>query len=667
MKEEAWIWTELLAFDNVQKDYGVEEYIKRVGFVPDGISLLLSAIDFVLLHQGMKTEYELFPDVCSRLAHEENEERKRQKWTNHQLRGLVCHLRGRGVKVFFSFFVPGHDIVFHHEWCMDHPEVLLGSKNYGIIPCAVNMLARLKDGTLFEDFFVEKLTETVCDYGFDGWHGADSQGPLGSLCGSDASDEFVFQFAEYIGTERLGSEYLEKMDDSPEKMSRRLEYIWKNFNKEWADFTSKRWVSLWSKASAAMHSLGKETMINSPMTKSVFESVFYFGLDYREIAKIGVDYLLVESVSTSITLINGGEERLFDYCGALAELKASTPGMKLLMMPGVKDVVESYDSLRHAPARLERDFYMLANQTILQGNALSRCADGYIVCLGDGITPQEWIFLNTLRKEAFSFEPAENGELVWLLEPKVFDPMRADHQKHGTWPPYLQISHLVENYALDISCVCTADSLDHVRQPLLVPNFDLLDQKLQDKLMSEKRMPVFLLGNFSGKELPSNASAVFCRIKEDCKIGCVALNAPVQAQKTDVPCPENLHPFDWTNYRKSVENRCPRMDIPEGFWTAVAKLIRDCIGESPLENPQDGTLVMGMKNRQSLKRVALISRLHKYAVAKYRIEGEPEHIEKISPFPYSKLMKKGKYLGCKDAYSPLHVPPMGMMAFEYKE
>ncbi|OQA82264.1 MAG: hypothetical protein BWY31_03304 [Lentisphaerae bacterium ADurb.Bin242] len=666
-KEEAWIWTELLAFDNTQTDYGVGEYLHRTGFVPDGVSLLLSAIDFVLLHRGMETEYELFPDVCSRLAHEENEERKRQKWTNHQLRGLVCHLRGRGVKIFFSFFVPGHDITFHHEWCMDHPEVLLGSKNYGIIPCAVNMLARLKDGTLFEDFFVAKLVETVCDYGFDGWHGADSQGPLGSLCRNDGSDEFVFQFAEYIGRERFGSEYLEEMDASPEKMSLRLEYIWKNFHTEWADFASKRWVSLWSKATAAMHALGKETMINSPMTKSVFESIFYFGLDYREIAKIGVDYLLVESVSTSISLINGGEERLFDYCAAIAELKAAAPGMKFIMMPGVKDVVESYDSLRHAPARLERDFYMLSNQTILCRNGLRRCADGYMICLGDGITPQEWSFLNNLRKETYSFGPVRSGELVWLLDPAVFDPMREDHRKHGTWPPYLQVSHLVENYALDISCVCTADARKYVKQPLLVPNFDLLDRTLQEELLAEKRIPVFLLGNFHNEKIPARASAVFCRIDDDYTLGCVALNSVAKARKTELPCPEKRRVFDGSDYHKPVENRCPRMDIPESFWKGAAKLIREGIGKSPLENPQDGTLVMSMKNRQSVKRVALISRLHKYAVAKYGLEKDPGTITKISPFPYARLVRKGKYLGCKDAYSPLHVPPMGMMVFEYKD
>ena len=89
---ERWIWTELLAFDITQEDYGVAAYLERTGFAPDGISFLLSAVDFILLHKGMEEEYTLFPDICSRVAHERNEERHRQEWTNWKLKGLVDEL-----------------------------------------------------------------------------------------------------------------------------------------------------------------------------------------------------------------------------------------------------------------------------------------------------------------------------------------------------------------------------------------------------------------------------------------------------------------------------------------------------------------------------------------------------------------------------------------------
>lgn len=48
MNYEAWIWTELLAFDNTCPDQGVDVYIERLAFTPMGISLLASDSDFIL-------------------------------------------------------------------------------------------------------------------------------------------------------------------------------------------------------------------------------------------------------------------------------------------------------------------------------------------------------------------------------------------------------------------------------------------------------------------------------------------------------------------------------------------------------------------------------------------------------------------------------------------
>ena len=79
---EPWIWTELLAFDNTQGGLGVEAYLTRLGFVPQGISIMASASDFVMLHESLEEERPLFQDVCTRFGHAGNEERARQDWTN---------------------------------------------------------------------------------------------------------------------------------------------------------------------------------------------------------------------------------------------------------------------------------------------------------------------------------------------------------------------------------------------------------------------------------------------------------------------------------------------------------------------------------------------------------------------------------------------------------
>ncbi|MEI6504243.1 MAG: hypothetical protein WCP21_24790, partial [Armatimonadota bacterium] len=102
MNYEAWLWTELLAFDNTSCDLGVGEYLERLGFTPTGISLMASASDFIVLHEDLSEERPLFPDVCARFGQAGNEERQRQDWTNFQLRDLVAKLQAAGVQVYVS-------------------------------------------------------------------------------------------------------------------------------------------------------------------------------------------------------------------------------------------------------------------------------------------------------------------------------------------------------------------------------------------------------------------------------------------------------------------------------------------------------------------------------------------------------------------------------------
>ena len=506
-REESWIWTELLAFDCARPDYGVAGYIRRVGYAPHGVSLLLAHQDFILLHKGMDTEYELFPDVCSRQGHDYNEERERQRWTNFQLLGLIKGLQKHGVKVFVSIFRENLHNQFHHEWLTDHP--------------GIGFLSRLEDGeTFFEDLFVGKLQEVVSDYGFDGWHAADAQCPAMPINYGPSeylADDIFFQFAEHLGKERLDAKYLQRFDvpiENLEKKHERLSYVWHNFKHEWMDFISSRWESLHAKATATLHGMGKEIMLNSCVTQSVFESMFYYGLDTRRLAAIGIDYFIVETVATSFALIYADKGELFNFAASMAELKAALPNVKLIMLTPVKDVVESFNSIRHAPHRLERDFYFIANQTIAGKAGDKRCADGFMICLGDGIPENEWKILAAIRDLAYSFEIAETEGFVWLSDNAVFDAMRSDHERHGTLPPYLKIAQLLMR-GNEISCVCSPEDLDKVKdRPLVVPSYDLIAPELKQKMLERKKLTA-LIGNFHGASIPENAAALFCRLSDE--------------------------------------------------------------------------------------------------------------------------------------------------------
>ena len=207
MDSEKWIWLELFAFDPEKDDCGVESYIKNAGFIPNGVSLLLNAIDFVLLYDGMDREYPLFDEVNGRGS-------GHKKWTNYRLRQLINELQKNGIKVFFSVFTFYWKNKSRTEFIAAHPECAVVYSEQGKTR-AVDVLAKLDNGQYLEDIFAANLYRIMCDYRFNGWHGPDWFGPGGSLKGS-CSDNIVSQFIEFLGGNI--PEGLEPVtDDQPEK------------------------------------------------------------------------------------------------------------------------------------------------------------------------------------------------------------------------------------------------------------------------------------------------------------------------------------------------------------------------------------------------------------------------------------------------------------------
>ena len=148
MNAEKWIWLELFAFDPEADDCGVSRYIKNANFTPDGVSLLLNAIDFVLLYNGMDKEYFLYDEVNGRGS-------GHKKWTNYRLRQLVRELKKYGIKVFFSVFTFYWMNKSRKEFIASHPECAVVYSEQGKTR-AVDVLSRLDNGQYLEDIFAEK-------------------------------------------------------------------------------------------------------------------------------------------------------------------------------------------------------------------------------------------------------------------------------------------------------------------------------------------------------------------------------------------------------------------------------------------------------------------------------------------------------------------------------
>jgi len=654
MNHESWIWTELLAFDNTQADLGVSDYLDRLGFAPTGVSLLASASDFIVLHEGLDEERPLYPDVCARFGQAGNEERQRQEWTNQQVRDLVSRLRAAGVQVFVSVFAAYHHDRFHREWLSDHPEARIVYSHLGVTD-GVQMLARLADGTYYQDLFAGQLARVLLDYGFDGFHGPDCLGPAGSLSFNDCSDGIAAQFAEFLGADAPAELTDQRGWDEP-ALAARMAVINDRLYARWVEFNLLRWEQFWAAIVGAVKPLGKGTMINSANTKSAFESMHIFGMDYRRVARLGVDYLVVETVAANLALINGGYERHFDFAATLAEMKAHLPGMKLLFLHGVKDVCESYDLLRHAPSRLEREVYTLANQTRVTPDGLERCATGFMVCLGDGLAATEWAYLRRQWHTAWSATPTRAGELTWVYADSAVDALRHDYPARGTWPAFKQIAHLVEHEALQIHSICRVEDLAHATGPLIVPNADLLTSDERSAVAAYAGGPVVLLGHLA------NEGTYACRVLESGRtVAEVAMAPAAPWQPADAIPP--LFFGDRPNHEA----------LPAEFWTAAAEAIRAAVDNwstaHGLAMVHAGNAIEGLRlllheTGPGRLRLALVSTIDTYLVPDFTIVPAPAAVEKVSGFPYTPLNLSDGQVRTGLNFTPLHVPPHGIIVMD---
>ncbi len=656
---EAWVWTELLAFDNTSPDFGVGAYLETAQERPYGISLLLSSIDFVLLHAGITEEYELFRDIASRFGHPGNENRERQRWTNCQLRGLVAALQRAGIKVYASVFAIYLEDRFHTEWVSACPECRVVFQSLGLTN-GVELLSRRRDGVLVEDLFTAKLREVVLDYGFDGFHGADGMGPGCSIAESNFSDDMTHQFCATLADPPR--ELRQSIGADIPQLQRRAALIRTHFRTEWRAFHCRRWAECWEKITTMLHAIGKGSMINSANTKGAVEGMYQFGIDFRIIP---ADYLVVESVAANLSLIHGGYDRHFDFAATLMDLAALTaPDKKILFLHGVKDVVESYDLLRHAPGRLEREFFTLANLFCREAKErLRRCADGFMMCLGDGESADEWRYLWRQWQAGFEFDAVRAGDFTWIWPDQAVDAQVLAYPRCGNWPGALTVGALTARYALCVACVCRLSQLSHAKGPLLVTDAETLTQGQWEALRRYSDGPVTAIGSFAAGEFPEGGYiAIQVPIADGRSLAVITLHAEAAeppALLAEIPA------FADTGYPAGFWLPTPYLAIPEEFWQKTADIMAGLLPPGIRADQLAGKLrLLTMSDGAGTRRVGLVSIADHYLVPEWHCRPKPERIAKVSAFPYTPVLWRDGHAGTGWANTPLHIPPCGIIVLD---
>ncbi len=483
------IWMQLLGLDREQPDYGVGEWKERMGFTPDGVCLFLCHSDIINQHDNMENEFELHPDDCAYCAIPRNTIRERQPWTNYDLRGAVNKLKEEGVAPYLSIQGASYNNAFHREWITDHPEIHAfftdGSRR------SMYVLKRFTDGTYYEDFFIDKLCKTLVDYGFDGIQLSDQFCPPGGVTHNcDYSTDMIEQFLNYTGITPPENILASMGNDDGDAIKMRGEWIWKSVREQWLLFLTWRWEGFCKKICDAVHAIGKKVITLAVYLSDPLETIYCFGVDLKRLTKAGVDYIMPNTLPTSVHF-NGREESFWRYMSTIPLNAAYLNGTEQLCMLGVKDSTEEWDALQHEPCMFQRDMYTILGQQMLEKDGYRSAADGVMICLGDSVSADEWSFMRKHFDVAYSHDVEEILTPVALWsDDALYNTLHAVIET-GRWSAHKFI-YETANHGTPCGAVVKTENLSSVKSTLFVPNFDLLSQNEREAVVNHTNSPVVI-------------------------------------------------------------------------------------------------------------------------------------------------------------------------------
>lgn len=469
------IWIELIGFDKDADDFGVNEYFKTTGFIPDSVSLHLTSINFVNTHKGMEEEYVIPPYACSYAGHSQNDLRWRQDWTNYDLRSLIKELKKHGVKVFASFF----DLVTDdsEDFCKLHPELFFESTNPDSTEKGIFMIKRFKDGSYYEDFLETKLVETVNDYGFDGVQLADGiSSPRNAIWFADFSDDVI---------EQSGLEIPQGVD--------KISYIQTEKRAEWIEFYRKRWNKFLVKIITALKNNGTIVAVNSAWTRDPVEALYRYGTDYAVIDEAGADYFVVEDVSSDLAILatedNHGykfsyEERKmvhYEFIANLMTINAHLKNMKIIPLFMIWDNQEQWNVIHHAPTAMQRAATANFSHFCIKNTEINPITNGPHFCLGDALSKSDWDFIRLCIDNAYISDAsgADGATFIWSRS-KAKAEVDA-FVKKGLWHSAKWLAVLLRKGAA-LANIAEIGDIDNLKGDIVVANYCLLSDDEKKKV-----------------------------------------------------------------------------------------------------------------------------------------------------------------------------------------
>jgi len=636
-KAELFAWMPLTGFDRDQPDKGVSALMERTQFTLHGVCLFLFHADFVHHHNGMDEVRVLAPDNCSYYANPYNEERRRQEWTNHDLRTLTAELEKRGTHTYFSIMGVDLHNRFHEEWIEGHPELRQNLRDF---TGTLNVLKRFSDGTYYEDYFADKICEVMQDYGFTGMHVADFFCPqTGTIWQGDFSLDMMDQFTAHTGI-RFPDEILRETEDTPENITRRGDWIWANCRAEWIEFFAWRWEKFWEKICSRLHAIGKKVFVLGMYCTDPFQTLYSKGVDLRRIVNAGVDYLMPNMAANGSSISRGRPWPYFQWASMIPLSDAYADGARKLNMLGVKDAAEEWDMLHHAPTFLDRDISYLPSSFRYTGEGLKRCLDGYNICLADGIYKDEWTWLRERFSIAFSTVPKKilTPTLVW--SDAAHRNMLREYIRTRRWTLHKFLYELNWEGAM-CGAVVRTEHLTDACGTLFVPNFDLLSEEEKRQIADYKGGGVICTasaeGDFSPEAYGIRPEITFEDTNTPFRNAVFAWGLNLTDTKEITAClaeedpsPILEDPFGAKESTNTLREPMPFQKVSAGFVRALAVLLKASLTDI-LESTHP---VIPMLLEDGAIRLYILNndRLH-YAPALITMKQKIDRVQNVSKFP----------------------------------
>ena len=314
----------------------------------------------------------------------------------------------------------------------------------------------------------ESLSAFVEDLGFDGFHGADGYAPPRYLLPSCADADRA-----RIARERAG-----------------------------------RYAANWRTIAGALKAKGKKVWVNTCWTLDPYEALYRYGVDYRLLAKTGIDGFIVESSAAAREMLgwNFTKAPAIDKSTAmLMRLKAAVPDMPLVLLHGINDGNEQWSALRHTPSLTRSE--ALALGTLFRGD--KRILDGYLACLADGIRAEEWRELDKAWTLPFAAAKAPLGaRVVWsdAAFDREFDDCTVSHDASS----YTLLYELLAHGAPLSGIVSVQEALSDQSYPIVLLNPGFFPKEELNALRNRKTRV-----NEIGRDARSRSPVTYVRRKDE--------------------------------------------------------------------------------------------------------------------------------------------------------